>query len=710
VGVTTTRVPDAKVAAHAFLDAWKADDYETMYNLLTSVSQAGMTREEFVKHYEGVAAEAALSSVDYQLLSAITNPDKAQVSYQVDLSSSLVGDISRETLMNLGLEKGEWRVEWSDTLVLPELAGGNYLGMERFIPARANIYDRGGRALVAQADATAIGLYPDYIDPEQEDTLFAELTRLTGLRPDTIREMYANFPAGGGWYLSLGELPASEVESRYGVLSGLSGLVLSPYKARYYFDGGLAPHVTGYVGSIQKETLQDYLRKGYSRDELVGQTGLEVWGEELLSGVRGGALYVFNSGKLVTQLAERKAKASQAIYTTIDRELQKGAQEAIEGFNAAVVVLERDTGRVLAMASSPAFDPNAFVPSNTNFGSGIPEGSILNRATQGQYPLGSVFKIVTMAAALESERYTADSSYQCGYFFEEIAGFRPNDWTYDHFLQDGRTIPSGLLTLPQGLIRSCNPWFWHIGLDFYNAGMTKAISDMSRAFGLGSPTGIVGVDEAAGQIPDPVSEVDATNLAIGQGNMLVTPLQVARFIAAVGNGGTLYTPQVIERILPPDGDPSFEFKPEVAGKLPVSPENLKIIQDAMVGVVASTEPYGTAWHRFTGLEIPVAGKTGTATSGSGEPHAWFGGYTFAGQQDKPDIAVIVVVENIGEGSDWAAPIFRRIVEHYFYGQPQKLYWWESGFGVTRTPTPEFEYTPTPEIGPDGQPQPTERVP
>jgi penicillin-binding protein 2 len=240
--------------------------------------------------------------------------------------------------------------------------------------------------------------------------------------------------------------------------------------------------------------------------------------------------------------------------------------------------------------------------------------------------------------------------------------------------------------------------------------MTKAISDMSRAFGLGSPTGIVGVDEAAGQIPDPVSEVDATNLAIGQGNMLVTPLLVARFIAAVGNGGTLYTPQVIERILPPDGDPSFEFKPEVAGKLPVSPENLKIIQDAMVGVVASTEPYGTAWHRFTGLEIPVAGKTGTATSGSGEPHAWFGGYTFAGQQDKPDIAVIVVVENIGEGSDWAAPIFRRIVEHYFYGQPQKLYWWESGFGVTRTPTPEFEYTPTPEIGPDGQPQPTERVP
>lgn len=196
------------------------------------------------------------------------------------------------------------------------------------------------------------------------------------------------------------------------------------------------------------------------------------------------------------------------------------------------------------------------------------------------------------------------------------------------------------------------------------------------------------MEELEGSIPDPDSQIDATNMAIGQGDILVTPLQVATFIAAIGNGGTLYRPQLIERVVSPDGRDSNVFKPEEYAKLPVSRENLAVIQDAMRGVVASTDPYGTAWHRFTGLDIPVYGKTGTAESGSGDPHAWFAGYTDAGRADQPDIAMVVVVENIGEGSDYAAPIFRRLVELYFYGQPATLYPWESAFYVTITPEPE----------------------
>ena len=695
---------DVKAVAQIYLDAWKSDDYPTMYPLLTTLSRDAISAEEFSDHYRGVAIEAALSGIEYEILSVLAGPEQSQVRYRVTLNSLLVGDITRETVMNLRREKGDWRIQWDDTLVLPELKGGNYLVMDRggYVPSRANIYDRLGRALVAQADATAVGLYPDQVDPAQTEKVFATLSELTGVPTDTISAMYRNAPQGAGWYLPLGEVGPDQIASQFSALSSLPGIVMRPYKSRYYFEGGIAPHVLGYVSAIQPDEVEEYKRRGYQPDERVGRSGLEKWGESYLAGQRGGALYVFNAqGQPATRLAKTDAQPAQAVYTTLDRDFQLAAQQAISNFRGAIVVLERDTGRVLTIVSSPGFDPNAFEPINFNSSqmlfeiSSDPAQPLLNRASQGQYPLGSVFKIITMAAGLESGHYTPQSTYQCGYFFDELPGARLNDWTYEYFQRDGRTIPSGLLTLPEGLMRSCNPYFWHIGLDLFNLGETKAVSDMARGFGLGHPTGVVGLEEEAGQIPDPASQVDAVNMAIGQGDILVTPLQVASFIAAIGNGGKLNKPQLVEGIAPPDGEPTQLFKPEVIGKLPISADNLKVIQDALVGVIRNEKPRGTAWHVFTGLEIPVAGKTGTAQSGSDLPHAWFTGYTFAEQPDKPDIAVAVLVENIGEGSDYAAPIFRRIVELYFSGQPQKLYPWESSYNVPITGTPVLPGTSAP---------------
>jgi penicillin-binding protein 2 len=222
---------------------------------------------------------------------------------------------------------------------------------------------------------------------------------------------------------------------------------------------------------------------------------------------------------------------------------------------------------------------------------------------------------------------------------------------------------------------SCNVVFYEVGsrLDAIDA---DALSSFGRAFGFGEATGLEALPEASGLMPGPEwkwatyrenwATGDTVNLAIGQGFLLVTPVQIARTFTAVANWGTLYRPYLIDHIDGSDTLPMESSSPEVVGSLPLSQAHLAIIRDGLLGVTTNTE-IGTATHRFAGLGIPVAGKTGTAQPGQDTalPHSWFAGYYPA---DDPEIAMVVMLENAGEGSSVAAPMFRQIVEGY-YGLP-----------------------------------------
>ncbi len=710
----TTRIaaPDPEATVRLFLEAWRRGDYDTMYALLSPLTQDGIDRQTFEERYRTVMRQGAFTGLDFEIVSSLVNPRSAQVRYRVTLHSAVVGALTRETWMDLTRSEGDWRVAWTEATILPELVGGNGLFLDVVTPTRANIYDRQGRALAAQADVVALWIVPNQIgDEEAEAAMLGALSRLFGRRAESIQARYEPF-RGTDFFIPLGEVALEDFLTVERTLSATGGVQWATYSGRFYPGDGLAPHAVGYVAQITQEELDFYLTRGYRGDEFVGQIGLEAAFEEELRGKPGGTLYLTDpSGKVIQELASSEPEPPYAVYTTLDRDLQRMARDALAGFRGAIVVLERDTGAVLAMVSSPGFDPNLFNAQNPNSGPGLTElfsrpgaQPLLNRATHGLYPLGSVFKIITMAAALESGFYTPDSLYTCTGEFRELPGQVLYDWTVAKELP-----PHGEITLVQGLERSCNPYFWRIGLDLFNRGLTTALPDMARAFGLGQSTGLE-IGDDPGLVPDPewkrqnVGEDwlpgDAVQLAIGQASLQVTPLQVARFVAAVGNGGTLYRPRLVDRLENELGEVLRTYPPEEQGKLPVSPENLATIRQAMVQVVR--ERRGTARRRFLGLNINIAGKTGTATGGFGDPHAWFAGYTFEEREDKPDIAVVVIVENQGEGSEWAAPIFRRVVEAYFFGRPISLYPWESQIGVTRTPTPtegpeeaQPEETPTP---------------
>ncbi len=713
--VTIESAPDARAAMTLFLEAYKVENYATMYGILSELSQDAISQEDFTTRYKETLNAISLTEIETEILSSLMNPYSAQVAFRITYKTVLSGDLTRDMVANLTLEDGQWHLQWDEGLIMPELVGGNKLVMDYRSPSRGDIYDRNGDPIVAYADAVSLGIIPGQINKDNEWKLLSQLSNVTELTPEGIAALYEN--AGADWYISVGETTADEAQRL--LSANLGGLYVTPYSARYYFNGGVAPQAVGYLISISPEELEGYLRQGYGGDEKIGYAGLEKWGEEYLTGTHGGSLYVVGpDGAIITRLSQSDPGPASSLNLTIDRELQVHAQNALRGFRGAAVVLERDTGRVLAMASAPGYDPNLFEPTNVN-NDGLTallsntDQPLVNRATQGQYPLGSVFKVITFSAALSSGLYTAETPYACGYDFIELPDRTLHDWTYEHCqteiqtsyavnpdkplnLETCPTRPSGELTLSESLMRSCNPYYWHIGLDLYSSERTVDIANMARAFGLGQATGLGQVAESEGLIEDPTDAIQAVNQAIGQGTVLVTPLQVAAFMAALGNGGTLYRPQIIESIQTLEGDPSVVFKPEARSTLPLSPEYLQILQDAMISVIKDSR--GTANGRLRGYVIPTAAKTGTAESGDGLPHAWFAGYTMAEENTGlPDIAIAVVIENAGEGSDFAAPVFRRIAEAYYYGRPQSTYWFETKIGLRFTPTPYGWFpSPTPE--------------
>ncbi len=646
--------PAGEPVAQAFLAAYEQADYATMYNLLSAESQAKLTPEAFTNRYTAAWSTAGVNFVRAQLRSALREGDTLRANYHVELDTALFGTLSADHEMTLSWQDDQWRVNWDDGLIWPDLAGGNQFQIQYRIPRRANIYDSEGKGLAVDGKRVTIGVIPGQI--EDEATLLAGLSPILGLSPDDLKAKYVN--ARADWFVPLGDVPFDVSQANQDLLKS-PGIQLQESAQRVY--KGLAPHTIGYIAQITAETLQQWKQRGYRGDEWVGTTGLEEWGEPYLAGKHGGTLSVLSpKGDVVKVVADQQAAPSRSLYTTINRKLQEATDKIIAGHTGAIVVMNPKNGEIMAMSSYPSFDPNALI---SPYAAGAPaEQSFLNRATQAAYPPGSTFKPVTMAAGLEKAGLQPSSTFfDPGYWDGLGEAFRKFNW---------KTGGDGTIDLVTGLSASNNTVFYEVGKRVQDVD-PFALPNMARAFGLGHTTGITGVAELAGQIPDPDWKLakgeawvpgDGVNMAIGQGDVLVTPLQLANVYAAIANGGTLYRPRLIQKIGSDNEPPEEVWQPEVLGTLPVTPEHLKAIQEGLHGVISG--PKGTAGFVFRGFPQSAAGKTGTAEAGGAgqTSHAWFAVYA---PYEDPEIVAVVLLENGGQGSYNAAPLARNVLETYF---------------------------------------------
>ncbi len=438
----------------------------------------------------------------------------------------------------------------------------------------------------------------------------------------------------------------------------LPGVYIQMEPERYYPHGELASHILGYIGEISEEDLTRLRESGYSVGAVVGKKGIERVYDQVLRGEDGGVqIEVDASGVQRRTLAYKKPIQGQTLQLTIDWKIQELAENLLNDQIGSIVVTNPKTGEILAMVSHPNFDPNEFVSgiSYKDWNKLLKDKNhpLENRPIQGQYPPGSIFKPITALAALEEGVIDFKKVFLCkGIFWYKTTPYRC--W---------RTSGHGWVNLERAIIESCDVFFYQLSL------LVKVdkISDMAKEMGLGSKSKVDLDSEATGLVPSPQWK-EATQhqpwfpgntiqMSFGQGYLLTTPLQMLDVTSGWAMNGMIYKPHLLYKVVDQNtGRAVFEKQPEVLRSAKLDQKSLDFIKATMEKVVSSSVGTG---KRARIKDVRVAGKTGSAENPHGADHAWFTAYAPA---EDPKVAVIVMVENGGEGGVVSAPIAKRVME------------------------------------------------
>jgi len=573
-------------------------------------------------------------------------------------------------------------------------AASNRLRTSTTAATRGRIFDRNGVPLVTNRSSMAV-LAPTYIKTNKE--LIARLSQVLKMSQKDIETRLNNSrDAPLDPHVLAIDVSMEQIAYISEHTDLFPGVEIQAMAVRQYPQGTLAAQVLGYTGEISTDDLNDPAFKTYQASDIVGKSGAEREFESALQGVRGTKqLEVDAYGLPKRVLSSTPAESGQDVGLTLDVGVQKVAEQALsdalttaqsKGSNNAkagcAIALDVKTGAVLAMASAPSYDPAQFIGGIKNtvwdqLNAKDSEYPLTNRAISSMYPPASTFKSFVALAALNDGLATANTTFKCEGRWTGLG----EQWAKKCWDLSGH----GTLNMVQAITQSCDIYFYNIGKAFYEKG-GELLQSYVSGFGYGSKTGIDLPGEAAGRVPTAAWKKawnvnypdfqqwvpgDTVNMAIGQGDMLATPMQVATAYAAIANNGVMMRPHILNTLTSNKGKVLFTYKPKKEKTQPkVSASSLATIRTALRAVVTS----GTAKSAFRTYQTPVAGKTGTAQVAGKDDYTWFVGYAPA---DNPQYCVLVLIEQSGETSV-AAPAALQIFEQLFGQQVEHIIANDSG--------------------------------
>ena len=652
--------PSPDPVAKQYAEAWAKGQYNEMWDLLTDESHQRVGTEGFIDRLPRIAEEMTLRSLEaatgpstrQKLPNGSPDPRSAKVPLDVTFHTKRVGDFTRTTTLSLVMvgekDKAVWRIAWSPEAILPALSPGRLVRMTRLDTSRGRMIAREGTELATFIDGANIGVVPGQV--RSEDGLALSLAPIVGLTPDQIKAKLHQPWVRPDTFVPIRTLSGAQLDGIKARLSVIEGVATQPTRVRHY-PTGLASQTLGYLAEASDAEAQKRSARGVQAGDFIGKanSGLEDTLDDVLGGTYGWRLSIIEpNGDRAELLGETAAIPGMDVVLSLDPALQLAAENALGDRKGALVAEDPWSGEILAIASRPTFDLNAFANGdavNVARFSADARKPLFNRATFGQYPTGSSFKPITAAAAMREGVYKWGDRIDC-----------PARWTGygEQWAQlNHETGNLGLIDLRTALARSCNTFFYELGKRL-NDKSPDLLPNTAKSFGLGKATDIDYVLEAEGLVPSPTWKAqratdktwnpgDATNLAIGQGFLLATPLQMANYAAALASDGIVWKPRLVTEIRDRSGAVQKKFEKAELGRAASIPTDLSLIRDGMRAVVADTD--GTVYFPFRGFPVAVAGKSGTAETPVGDPDGWFIGFA---SFEQPSIAFAAVFEEFHE--------------------------------------------------------------